>query len=240
MTPPLAVRQGPDASWQQRWLAQPRRAVLFDLDGTLLDTSADLGRAANRLRLDQGQEPLPLDILRPHCSKGARGLIQVALGKTPDDPDYESLRLRFLEAYSSDLSRGTVFMPGLDEVIQRIEAAGLPWGIVTNKFEAYTLPLLDQLRLLSRMATVVCGDTTDFAKPHPAPMRRAVSELGLPAEAVVYIGDDLRDIESGRAAGCWTIAAAFGFCSSDLPPEDWEADALAPTGASLVGLLALG
>ena len=240
MTPPLAVRTGPDPTWQSRWLAQTRRAVLFDLDGTLLDTSADLGRAANQLRVDEGLEPLPLEVLRPHCSKGARGLIGVALGKTPTDPDYESLRLRFLEIYSADLSRGTVFMPGLDRVISAIEAAGLPWGVVTNKFEAYTFPLLEQLRLRSRMATVVCGDTTEFAKPHPAPMRRAISELGLPAEACVYIGDDLRDIESGRAAGCWTIAAAFGFCSSDLPPQDWGADALAHDAGFLSALLALG
>lgn len=219
------------------WRSLTERAVLFDLDGTLLDTAGNLGGAANRLRADFGLPPMPIEVLRPHCSKGARGLIEIGLGKTTDDPDFDALRRAFLAHYEQDLSSQTVFMPGMQAVVDRLDAQGIPWGIVTNKFEAYTHPLLHELELHHRCATVVCGDTTPHPKPHPAPMAHALAALGLPGPAVVYVGDDLRDVESGAAVACPTVAAAFGYCSSATPPHAWGADALVADAKELADLL---
>ncbi|NCA15605.1 MAG: HAD family hydrolase [Betaproteobacteria bacterium] len=227
----------PREDWRKRWLAHPRRAVLFDLDGTLLDTAADLGGVANALREKAGLAPMDISELRPYASKGARGLIQKALGVEWDDPRFESLRDDFLSLYERDISRHTQFMPGLTEVVAALESAQMPWGIVTNKYERFTWPLVEALGLRSRLAVCVGGDTTPHAKPHPAPLRHAIAQLGLPAEAVVYVGDDYRDIVSGFHAGCFTVAAAFGFCSSERPVSDWGADATAQEGIDLLPLL---
>ena len=227
----------PRADWLTRWLAQPRLGVLFDLDGTLLDTAADLGGVANRLREDAGLPPLPLEDLRPHASKGARGMIQRALGIEWDDERFEPLRNRFLDIYQEDLSRHTTFMAGLEAVVEDLEARRVSWGIVTNKFQRFTDPLILALGLQARVAVCVSGDTTPHAKPHPEPVRHACKVMGLPAQAVVYVGDDYRDIQSGFNAGCHTIAATFGFCSNDRPVSDWGADAVAQTGHSLINLL---
>jgi 2-phosphoglycolate phosphatase len=228
----------PRSDWRARWTAQPRRAVLFDLDGTLLDTAADLGGVANTMRESRGLPALPISELRPFASKGARGMLQKALGVEWDAPEFEALRTEFLDIYQQDLSRHTRFMPDLEEVITNLEARHLPWGIVTNKYERFTLPLLRDLRLDKRSAVVVCGDTTPFAKPHPQPLKHAIGLLGLSAEAVIYVGDDFRDVQSGFNAGCYNIAAAFGFCSSDRPVADWGADAIADQGKDLLQLLA--
>lgn len=229
----------PRSDWQAQWLSHHQRAVLFDLDGTLLDTAADLGAAANALRGQAGLPPMPLADLRPFSSKGARGLIQKALGVEWNDPRFEGLRNDFLRIYEANLADQTIFMPGLEAVVDAIEAQGLAWGIVTNKFERFTQPLIEALGLDRRMAVCISGDTTAFPKPHPAPLQHAVSRLALPAQAVVYVGDDYRDIVSGFHAGCFNIAAAFGFCSSDRPVADWGADATAHQGEDLLGLLHL-
>ncbi len=228
----------PRPDWRARWNAQARRAVLFDLDGTLLDTAADLGGVANTMRELRGLAALPISELRPFASKGARGMLQKALGVEWNAPEFESMRTEFLDLYQQDLSRHTRFMPDLESVIVDLEARHLPWGIVTNKFERFTLPLLRDLQLDRRAAAVVCGDTTPFAKPHPQPLKHAIGLLGLSAEAVLYVGDDFRDIQSGFNAGCFTIAAAFGFCSSDRPVAEWGADAVAESGRDLMDLLA--
>ncbi|MFZ9756389.1 MAG: HAD-IA family hydrolase [Burkholderiaceae bacterium] len=228
----------PRADWRDRWTAQSRRAVLFDLDGTLLDTAADLGGVANTMRENRGLPALPISELRPYASKGARGMLQKALGVEWNAPEFEALRTEFLDIYQQDLSRHTRFMPDLELVIADLEARHLPWGIVTNKYERFTHPLLRDLRLDKRAAVTVCGDTTPFAKPHPQPLKHAIGLLGLPAEAVIYVGDDFRDVQSGFNAGCYNIAAAFGFCSSDRPVADWGADAIAHQGKDLLELLA--
>ena len=240
--PDLQIKDWPEPKprpdWRARWHAHHRRAVLFDLDGTLLDTAADLGGVANELRRQQGLPPMAIEELRPYASKGARGMIQKALGVEWDAPEFESLRDEFLNIYQRDLSRHTAFMPGLEPIIQSLERQGMPWGIVTNKFKRFTEPLIDDLGLRARLAVCVSGDTTEHAKPHPAPLRHAIAQLQLPTEAVVYVGDDFRDIQSGFNAGCFTMAAAFGFCSSDRPVSEWGADAVADTSEDLARLLA--
>lgn len=227
----------PRADWHARWLSHSTRAVLFDLDGTLLDTAADLGGAANAMRVDRGLEPLPLSDLRPFASKGARGLIQKSFGVEWDTPEFEALKDEFLQRYEASLAQHTQFMDGLEEIVMSLESRRMPWGIVTNKFTRFTTPLVQALGLHTRMAVCVSGDTTAYPKPHPEPLRYACAQLALGPESVVYVGDDYRDILSGHHAGCHTIAAAFGFCSSERPVADWGADAVAKNSAELATLL---
>ncbi|MGA0882294.1 MAG: HAD family hydrolase [Burkholderiaceae bacterium] len=227
----------PRSNWKAVWSQQAQRAVLFDLDGTLLDTAADLGGAANAMRIARGLAPLPIAELRPCASRGARGLIQKAFGIEWNTPEFEPLKEEFLQRYESALAVQTQFMEGLEPIVNDLEQLGMPWGVVTNKFERFTQPLVKALGLDVRMAICVSGDTTAYPKPHPEPLRFACERLGVRPESVVYIGDDYRDILSGYHAGCHTIAAAFGFCSSERPVHDWGADALARNSAELHALL---
>ena len=230
-------RPSPRSDWKDRWFRHPRRAVLFDLDGTLLDTSADLGAVANSLRADWGLAPLSLDVLRPFTSQGARGMIFRGLDVADTDPRYPGLRETFLTRYQENLCVHTRFMPGLETLVDQLEAAGLPWGIVTNKFSRFTTPLVSSLGLTARMAVCVSGDTTPHAKPHPAPMLFACEALQLVPEAVVYVGDDRRDIQSGFNAGCFTVAVNFGFGSVGEPLHQWGADAVVEDAQALAAIV---
>jgi 2-phosphoglycolate phosphatase len=227
----------PRADWQTQWKKHDRRAVLFDLDGTLLDTSADLGAVANSLRADAGLEPLSLEVLRPFTSQGARGMIFRGLDVTDTDPRYPALRETFLSRYQENLCVHTCFMPGLEALVTRLESAGLAWGIVTNKFSRFTTPLVAALGLTPRMAICVSGDTTAHAKPHPAPLLHACAQINLPPQAVVYVGDDRRDIQSGFNAGCFTVAVNFGFGSVGEPLAQWGADAIVQDAEALATVL---
>lgn len=211
--------------------------VFFDLDGTLADTAPDLAAAANRLRVDHGHPPLPLDQLRPVASAGARGLLGVAFGITPEDAGYAVLRDTFLDYYESALAVDTRLFDGIPEVLEALQAAGMPWGIVTNKNSRFTEPLVTQIGLRQYAAAIVSGDTTPHAKPHPAPLLHAASAAGLDASRCVYIGDDLRDIQAGRAAGMKTIAAAYGYCGDGLPAAMWQADHIVQSARELTALL---
>jgi len=212
--------------WLKRWSAQSRRAMLFDLDGTLLDSAPDLAHAANQVRKQRGMDPMPVDELRPWISQGARGMITRGLGITTDHPEFEPARKTFMEFYAQCLSRQTTWWPGMDQVVEQLEAKGIAWGIVTNKIARFTEPLLRDIQLYDRCAVVVSGDTTPHPKPHPAPIAHAMDLLGLSAEAVVYVGDDLRDIQAGFAAGTWTIGCDFGHHVEEPLPRQWGADAL--------------
>ncbi|WP_428851374.1 phosphoglycolate phosphatase [Imbroritus primus] len=211
--------------------------VFFDLDGTLADTAPDLAAAANRLRVDHGQLPLPLDQLRPVASAGARGLLGVAFGITPEDDGYAVLRDTFLDYYESALAVDTRLFDGIPDVLEALQAAGMPWGIVTNKNSRFTEPLVTQIGLRQHAAAIVSGDTTPHAKPHPAPLLHAAAAAGLDAARCVYIGDDLRDIQAGRAAGMTTIAAAYGYCGDGLPAAMWQADHIVQSARELTALL---
>lgn len=214
------------------------RGVLFDLDGTLLDTAPDMAAALNRLRQSEGMAPLAFEVIRPHVSHGAARLVNLGFD-APVGERFESLRQRFLQTYSEQLATQTRLFTGLEEVLAAIEACGIPWGIVTNKPGWLTAPLLDALSLERRAACVVCGDTLPERKPHPLPLLHAAGLLGrLPADCV-YVGDAERDVQAGRAAGMRTVIAGFGYISVDEDLAAWAADAIAETPSELLEHLAL-
>ncbi len=205
----------------------PATAVLFDLDGTLADTAGDLGGALNRLRVDRGLAALPLDMLRPYASAGARGLIGVGLDIHPGHPEFDTLRTAFLAHYDQCLAETTVLFEGVHELLDEIEARGLKWGVVTNKPHRFTLPVLRALGLADRSGTNISGDTTAHPKPHPLPLLTAAQELGVEASSVLYVGDDLRDIQAAQAAGMPSAAANWGYIGHNGEVGSWGADVIA-------------
>ncbi|NJD26629.1 MAG: HAD-IA family hydrolase [Betaproteobacteria bacterium] len=212
-------------------------AVLFDLDGTLADTAPDLGAALNALLAEEGQEALPIAFLRPFVSQGVRGLLRAGFALEPAAAGYERLSVRFLELYESRLCRETRLFTGIAEVLAGLEASGIAWGIVTNKRMRYTDPLVAQLDLYPRTTCVVSGDTTPAAKPSPLPLLHACDLLGCLPARTLYVGDDIRDIQAGKAAGCTTVAAAWGYLGDSGPVSSWNADAIVAHPAELLGLL---
>ena len=213
--------------------ATPLRGVLFDLDGTLIDSAPDLAGAANRLRADHGMAPLALERLRPMVGSGARGMVGVAFGVAPGDARFEPLRDAFLAHYEAGLLQRTQPFAGVDAMLSGLDAARIPWGIVTNKAARFTMPIVAGLGLARRAAVVVCGDTTPHAKPHPEPLWHAARAMGLAPEDMVYVGDDLRDAQAARAAGMAMVVAAWGYLGLGEPAQTWGADALADTPAHL-------
>ena len=211
--------------------------VLFDLDGTLADTAPDLVDAINACLLARGRAARPLAELRPWVSHGARGLIERSFGLGPDDAGYEALRAEFMDRYESRLCRLTTLFPGIEEILVRIEADGMRWGIVTNKIARLTDRLVRELRLDSRAACVVSGDTAARAKPDPAPITYALERCGCAPEASVYVGDDRRDIQAGRAAGVRTFAVAYGYSAGMDDIAQWQADGIIGEPADLLAWL---
>lgn len=198
-------------------------AVLFDLDGTLVDTAPDLAAAVNRLRRARGLPDMPLDVLRQYASAGARGLIGAALGFAPDHDDYPGLRDTFLEHYAANLCIDSVLFENIADVLAAIEQRQLPWGIVTNKAARFTTPLLEALAMSSKPGVVICGDTTPHAKPHPAPLIAAAKALGVAPARCLYVGDAERDVAAGLAAGMQTIVARYGYIAAHDQPDLWQA-----------------
>lgn len=215
------------------------RCVLFDLDGTLVDTAPDLGHAANCVRAELGQDPLPLEVYRPVASAGARGLLRVALGITPGHADFETHRKSFLAHYERDIARSSRLFGGMDAVLRAMEARGIRWGVVTNKPGGLTRLLMDQLQLSARAACCISPDERIKPKPAPDGLHLACAQLGLAARDCVYVGDDKRDIDAGLAAHMPTIAADWGYLGEGGPIESWGAAVVARTPSELPALLGL-
>ena len=211
------------------------RAVLFDLDGTLADTAPDLANAVNKMRQDRGLPLTPYELLRPMASAGARGLIGVAFGIQPSDADFEAMRTEFLANYEAQIADQTVLFQDVVALLAKIESNNQHWGIVTNKPLRYTDVLLPLIGL-AHAACSISGDTTPHAKPHPEPLFEAARRLQLPPEQCWYVGDDLRDIQAGKAAGMPTIAAGWGYCGMS-EPTNWDADFIAGSPREIIELL---
>ncbi len=213
-------------------------ALLFDLDGTLIDSAVDMANAMNAVRAEHGEATVPISDLRPHTWRGARSMIPAAYGFGPEHERYSSLRARFLEIYARNSLIETRVWPGMDAVINELHNRRIPWGIVTNKASYLTLPIIAALKLTPQV--LVCGDTTPTPKPHPAPLLYAADKLNLPAAQFAYIGDAISDIQAARAAGMLAIGAGY----SDFPPDSqhaqWGAAHWLDTPADLLHLLTAG
>ena len=213
--------------------------VLFDLDGTLIDSAPDLAEAANELRQVHGLPPLPHDRLRPVASSGARGMLGVAFGVAPGEDGYEALRTAFLDRYEARMLRLTQVFDAVLPMLDAIESHGLRWGVVTNKAMRFAGPITLALGLHHRAAVVIGGDSTPHLKPHPEPLHEAARRAGVPASRSVYIGDDRRDIAAGAAAGMATAAAAWGYLGAGESVGSWGADAILDQPRDLLQWLGL-
>lgn len=215
-------------------------AVLFDLDGTLADTALDLGGALNQMLSQDGRSQLAAEQLRPHVSGGARALLKRGFGITPDDADYPAHQQRFLDIYAGRLCQETTLFPGMAELLQSLEQRGVLWGIVTNKAQRFTLPLVAGLGLTQRSATVISGDSAARAKPAPDTLLLACQQAGVTPNQCIYVGDDLRDVQAGQAAGMSTVIAAWGYLGDGLPIEQWGGDHIVHHPSEILNLLGTG
>lgn len=198
------------------------QAVLFDLDGTLADTAPDLAAAVNLMRSTRNLESVPYENLRPHASAGARGLLSAGFGITPQDEEFETMRIEFLNNYERAICKHSKLFPGVIELLAVLAERKIPWGIVTNKAARFTQPLIPLLGL-QHACCVIAGDTTPYTKPRPEPLLEAARQLNIDPKHCCYIGDDLRDIQAAHAAGMLSIAAAWGYCGQTGPTQ-WDAD----------------
>lgn len=199
------------------------RAILFDLDGTLVDTAPDLGHALNLQRARHGLAPLADELIRPQASHGARGLLGLGFGLQPDDPRFARMREEFLQFYADNICRHSRPFPGILELLDALDARQLKWGVVTNKPACFTEPLLSILDLAERAACIVSGDTCPESKPHPAPMLAAAELCGATPAQCVYLGDAERDIQAARAAAMPALVAAWGYLDAADQPHAWGA-----------------
>ena len=210
------------------------QAVLVDLDGTLMDTAPDLVATVNQMRVAHGEPELPGNELRHLASYGARGMLGRGFDVTPEHASYADLRDTFIELYREKMTELSLPFPGTREAITALSDAGLRWGVVTNKYESLAVPLLEAMHFEPPPACIIGGDTASQAKPHPAPLQLACEQLGLQANRCVYVGDSDRDIEAGRAAGMYTVAAAYGYIPPDHDVAQWKADRIIHAPAELM------
>jgi 2-phosphoglycolate phosphatase len=201
------------------------RAVLFDLDGTLVDSAPDLAGAVDKMRTDRGLSSLSQDHYRPMVGAGARGMLGVAFDMQPDHLDFAAMKEEFFANYERRLTQETYAFGGVPELLAELVARQIPWGVVTNKSERFSLPLTRAMPLFATAVTVVSGDTTPHAKPHPEPLLEAARRLGLAPAHCMYVGDDERDVVAGLAAGMATVAAGYGYLGNHADTTQWGAHA---------------
>ncbi len=201
-------------------------AVLFDLDGTLIDTAPDMGGALNNLLIEENLSPIPLDIIRPYVSQGGLVLTRLGFSEQVDEAEIEPLRLRFLDHYRAIVADESVLFDNFEQVLKKLEDRNMPWGIVTNKPEWLTTPLLEKMSLDKRAAVVICGDSLEHRKPHPLPLIVAAETIGAARESCIYIGDDKRDIDAGKAANMKTLIAAWGYIKPETNLDEWQAEGI--------------
>ena len=214
------------------------RGLLLDLDGTLADTAPDLTDSLNRTLTANGYTPVQAEPLRAFISGGGRAMIEFALGQETEEAERDRVRHAFLADYLRHICEHTRLYPGMAELLERADADALPWGIVTNKLTLYTTPLVEALGLAERAGCVICGDTLARAKPHPEPLLEAARRLDRAPSSCVYVGDHLRDIQAGRAAGMRTLAALFGYLDDGMAATEWGADACIAEPAEIAKWLA--
>jgi phosphoglycolate phosphatase len=214
------------------------QAVLFDLDGTLVDSAPDLGAAVDVMRTARGLPSLPLAHYRPMAGAGARGMLGLAFGIEPEHADFLSLREEFFTNYEQCLTQRTFAFEGVEAMIDALLELRLPWGVVTNKSSRFTLPLTHAMPLFATARTIISGDTTPHAKPHPLPLLEAARQLGVPPEHCVYVGDDERDIVAGLAAGMHTVAATYGYLGQQTDTRQWGAHATIHSAFELLDWIA--
>ena len=212
------------ATTHSRLPAKPQ-AILFDLDGTLIDSAHDLGGAANTL-LERRQRPtLPIAVYRPQVGSGARGILTIAFPEIdPKSAPFTQLCEEFCDVYAETLGVQTAIFEGVDALLHTLEQRGIAWGIVTNKVERFSIPLIASLAELRRAPVLICGDTTSHPKPHPLPLQEAAKRLGVDPAQCVYVGDDIRDMQAGKAAGMATVAALYGFIAETENTDNWPSD----------------
>ncbi|VUZ27506.1 N-acetylmuramic acid 6-phosphate phosphatase [uncultured Comamonas sp.] len=213
--------------------------VLFDLDGTLLDSAPDLAAAANFLRTQRGLRSLPLAHYRPFVGTGARGMLRLALGVGETQPDFELLKEEFFRAYEACMGQYSAVFPQIPALLQALGQKNCSWGIVTNKIKRFANPIVRTCPVLSGAQALVCGDSTAYTKPHPAPLLAAAQQLGVAPEHCVYVGDDERDIQAARAAGMGAIAASYGYVGETEDVRHWQPDAVICFPQELIKVLAL-
>jgi len=214
------------------------RAVLFDLDGTLIDSAPDLAAAADKMRTDRGMSSLPYELYRPLAGAGARGMLKVAFDITPEHSNFMAMREEFFANYEVAMTDRTYVFDGVDDLIGHLQLRQMPWGVVTNKMARFTDPLTAAMSLFASAHAIVSGDTTPHSKPHPEPLFEAARRLGLPPEVCLYVGDDERDIVAGRAAGMLTVAATYGYLGEKSNVSAWGADLSVDSPNKLLHLLA--
>jgi phosphoglycolate phosphatase len=211
--------------------------ILFDLDGTLVDTAHDLAYALNLQREQHGMAVLPLDVIRPYASHGSKGLLSVGFDLTPEDERFEAMREEYLALYDQVLTRKPFLFEGVAELLAALDEKSVPWGVVTNKPRRFTQPLMQNIGLLERAACVVSGDDAPRPKPHPDTLFLACEQAGIDPQRCWYVGDAERDIQAGKAAGMQTVVALYGYLGVEDRPQEWGADVAVNTPLELLGII---
>lgn len=213
------------------------KAVIFDLDGTLIDTADEFVVVVQQLRAEHDREPMDEDLIRSNVSNGAKALVRISLDLEETDPQFETKRLRLLEVYSTVLGTSAALYPGIQKLLEALQARGISWGISTNKPRAYAQPLLERMSIKPAMGSLVCPDDVSNRKPHPEPLYLNCKQLNCTPYEAIYVGDHIRDIDAGRSAGIFTIAAAYGYIEAHDDPATWNADIIANNSSDLLGLI---